>query len=111
MKRSTTGKRKRLIKLSRSNDRIDLRLSGENKTILQKAAKLSGLGSTNSFVLTAAVTTAYHVIEEYDGILTTEMARKSFFAALENPSPPNAALISAFKKHSEVTSNRFENAV
>jgi uncharacterized protein (DUF1778 family) len=111
MRKNIVKKTKRAFKRALSNERIDLRVSGENKSILIKAAELSGLGSTNSFVLTAAVTTAHHVIEEHDGILTTERARKSFFEALENPSAPNQALKAAFKKHHEVTSNRLENAL
>ncbi len=91
-----------------SKERLDLRLSGENKQILEKAAIISGLGSTNAFVVTAAVTNAYYVIAEHDGILTTEKARKSFFSALENPEPPNQALRLAFQKRSGALTARYE---
>ena len=46
------------------------------------------------------------VKKERNRILTTELARKAFFSALENPSPPNDALIAAFKKHQELVSNK-----
>ncbi len=99
------NKAKRRVKRQPSSEHLVLKVSGENKTVLQKAARLSGLRNMNSFVLTAAVTNAYHVIEEHEGILTTERARKSFFAVLENPSPPNVALKSAFNKLRELTTH------
>ena len=99
------NKEKAPVRRHLSSDHLVLKVSGKSKTILQKAARLSGYRSVNSFVLAAAVTSAYHVIEEHEGILKTEKARKSFFAVLENPSPPNAALRSAFNKLPELTTH------
>jgi uncharacterized protein (DUF1778 family) len=98
MKRKGAIGTKRQVKRHLSKKHIDLKVSAENLALLKKAARFLGHGSINSFVLTTAVTKAYHVTEEHEVILTTERARKSFFAVLENPSPPNAALKSAFRE-------------
>jgi uncharacterized protein (DUF1778 family) len=65
-----------------SDGHIDLRIDGTNNSVLQEAS-------------------AQHIIEESDGILTSDKARKSLFMVLENPPQPNQALRKALKKHGE----------
>ena len=66
-------------KRSTSDELMYTRTNGDNRSILHKA--------TN--------------IEEYEEILISDKARKSFFAASKNPPNPNQALRKSVIKHNE----------
>ncbi|MBV6305642.1 DUF1778 domain-containing protein [Candidimonas humi] len=80
------------------DDRLQVRLSAEAKTVLQLAANYRHK-TVSQFVLTTALAEAEKVIRENEAVSLSAADWKVFYDALSNPPAPNAALRKAFAKY------------
>ena len=114
MKAKTTKlrriKTRRNPKLVTSSERIEIRINPEIKKVLVKASKYAGSSNLSNYITNVVYNNAKHLVEEKEGILTTEMARKVFFDALDNPPAPNTHLKNGFKKYLNLVDSK-TNAV
>lgn len=93
------------------NDRIDVRISKEQKELIKYASELSGFKSLSEFIVYHIQAEAKNIIKNNNTILNTIEDKKIFLDALLNPAEPNAALKKArlnYQKFKEVngTENR-----
>jgi uncharacterized protein (DUF1778 family) len=75
-------------------DRIDARLTGAQKQLLEHAAALQGRTIT-AFVLASAEEAALKTIREHESVRLSELDREAFIAALLNPPQPTSRLRAA----------------
>lgn len=85
-----------LMQTTRS-ERLEARLSSDQKRVLQRAADLRG-SSLTEFVLNSAHEAAMRTIEEFEVLKLTERDRDVFIRALLHPPAPNQALRRAAKR-------------
>ncbi|TLS69224.1 DUF1778 domain-containing protein [Mariprofundus erugo] len=78
--------------------RISARVSEENRALVHQAADLAGL-SVADFLIAAALEEAHRIIEREQTVTISRSYARSFFAALDNPPQPNAALIAAVREY------------
>lgn len=78
--------------------RISARVSEENHALVHQAAELAGV-SVADFLIAAALEEAHRVIERERTVVVSHELASSFFAALDNPPQPNAALRAAVNEH------------
>ncbi|MBM3558275.1 MAG: DUF1778 domain-containing protein [Alphaproteobacteria bacterium] len=78
-------------------DRLQLRVDGESKAVLQRAARYRRK-TVSQFVLAASLATAETVIRENEVATLTGRDWAVFYDALVNPPAPNLALRRAFAK-------------
>jgi uncharacterized protein (DUF1778 family) len=83
---------------TKSNERIDCRVTSDSKSLFARAAKLAGTNLT-SFVIEAARERAIRIIDEHERLVLNNEARDVFMNALTNPPAPNAALRAAAEKY------------
>ena len=84
--------------------RLDVRLAGEHKKLIQQAAEL--LGQTiSAFTVSTLVQEAQQVVERFSSLQLSDRDRDSFLAALDNPPEPNARLRRAAKAHAKGVSS------
>ena len=87
------------------SERLEARVTREQKEMLQRAAELSGLSLTD-FLVTSAQNAAEAAIREHNVISLTARDSIAFAEALLTPGEPNAALRAAFERYDqEVTFN------
>lgn len=79
-------------------ERIELRISAQDKRIFKKAQKLSGDKTFSSFVARVLKQEAEEIIAKHDRIITTERDREIFFNAVFGNQQPNAKLAAAAEK-------------
>jgi len=84
---------------SRKNERIDLRVTLEEKELFLKAHRISGDRTFSSFVTRIVKNRSSEIIAENQRILASEADRKLFFDALFSDQEPNEALKNAAKKY------------
>lgn len=80
--------------------RIDLRVTAEQKELLEKAASLNGL-SLSSFVLSNSLEAAQEKIACHNELVLSDRDRDLFLSLIENPPEPCEALKSAMKEYLE----------
>ena len=78
--------RKRPSKL----ERLEARITGEQKRIIERAARLRGTSVTD-FVVVSAQRAATDAIKDFEMMRLRGEAREAFVNALLNPPAPNAA--------------------
>jgi len=78
--------RKRPSKL----ERLEARITRDQKRIIERAARLRGTSVTD-FVVVSAQRAATDTIKDYEIMSVRGEARKAFVSALLNPPAPNAA--------------------
>lgn len=83
---------------SSRDERIDIRVNSESKSLFLKAAELSGQ-NLSAFVVEAVRERAMRVLGEYDKIRLNTEARDIFLSALGSPPVPNDALRRAAEKY------------
>jgi uncharacterized protein (DUF1778 family) len=81
-------------------DRIDLRVTRDQKEVLARAAVLSGL-SMSSFLVAKALNEAKKIVSKNESIVLSNRDRDLFYSLLKNPPKPNKNLISLMKNHRE----------
>lgn len=74
------------------NDRIDVRISREQKELIKLASEILGFKSLSEFVIYCVRTQANKVIIDNNTILKTLEDKKIFVEALLNPPAPNDKL-------------------
>ena len=72
-------------------ERLEARISGEKKAVLQHAAELSGR-TLSEFVVESAQAAAMRVIQEHENIRLSQAEQIAFVTALLNPVAPNNRL-------------------
>jgi uncharacterized protein (DUF1778 family) len=81
-------------------DRIDLRVTKDQKEILSRAAVLSGV-SMSSFLVSKALNEAKKVVSKSETIVLSGKDRDLFYSLLKNPPKPNQNLIRLMRNHSK----------
>lgn len=74
------------------SDRIDVRISKEQKELIKYASNLCGFKSLTEFIVYSINKEANEVIIEHNQVLKSIEDKKIFLTAILNPSEPNAAL-------------------
>jgi uncharacterized protein (DUF1778 family) len=80
-----------------TNARLDLRLPGEEKAAIERAASLAGV-SASAFVRAAAQDAAKRRLEEARSVRLDAAASQQFLESLERPFSPNEALLQAIRR-------------
>ncbi len=80
------------------NERIDLRITPEEKSLFLQAHKISGDKSFSGFITRIVKTKSVEIIEENKKILASERDRELFFEAIFSEQRPNQALKDAATK-------------
>lgn len=87
------------------DERIEIRISSQDKSIFKRAQKLSGDKTFSSFIVRAVRIHAEHIISEKERILASNRDREIFFDAVFKNQQPNENLVEAAKRYkSKVTS-------
>lgn len=74
------------------NDRIDVRISKEQKELIKFACDLSGFKNLTEFVIFCASKESNKIIIENNQILKSIEDKKVFLSAIMNPPKPNSKL-------------------
>ena len=82
------------------SERLEARVTPQQKELLQHAAELQGLSLTD-FLITSAQQIAEATIREHSVITLTKRDSMAFAEALLNPQQPNAELRAAFARYSQ----------
>ena len=83
----------------RKDDRIDIRVSPEEKKIFRRAHKLSGDKTFSGFVTRIIRAKSIQIIEENKRILASEKDKEIFFQAIFSNREPNQVLAAAANKY------------
>lgn len=83
----------------RKDDRIDIRVSPEEKKRFRRAHKLSGDKTFSGFITRIIRTKSDQIIEENKRILASERDKEIFFNAVFSNKEPNKALVTAANKY------------
>ncbi|HXY78656.1 MAG TPA: DUF1778 domain-containing protein [Candidatus Acidoferrales bacterium] len=82
---------------ARRNERLDARVSREEKEMIETAASFRGT-SFSDFVRMATKEAALKTIREHEALVLSGESRRIFVEALLNPPKPNAKLIAAARR-------------
>jgi uncharacterized protein (DUF1778 family) len=74
------------------NDRIDVRISTEQKELFRRASVISGFKNLTEFIVHCVYKESKSLLIEESQILKNEEDKRIFFNALLNPPSPNARL-------------------
>jgi len=80
------------------DERLDLRISADIKSLVARAADASGM-TMSAFVIEAARERAAKLIEQQERIVLNNEARDLLLNALANPAQPATALTLAAEKY------------
>lgn len=86
----------------RRSERLEARVTAEQKALIEHAAALQGRSITD-FVLTSVQDAAKRAIEEHQVITLTLNDSQAFVEALLNPPPPNERLKETVRRYRDVT--------
>lgn len=87
----------RIVNLTNKEERIELRVNREQKSIIEKAANINGL-SVSSYLLSQALQSARIDIENLEIIKLTDKDRNLFLKSIEKKYLPNKTLKLAMKR-------------
>jgi len=90
---------------AKKTERIDIRVSPEEKAMLLKAQALSGERTITSFISRTLRDKAEEIIEKNQRILSSERDKKIFFDAVFSDIEPNTALKKAVKKYNTLVND------
>jgi uncharacterized protein (DUF1778 family) len=82
------------------NERLDARVTREEKEVIETAARLRGTSSSD-FVRMVTKEAALHTIREYELLILNEKAKRVFVEALLNPPKPNERAVAAAKRFNQ----------
>ena len=91
------------------NDRIDIRISKENKDLIKYAAEISGFKTVSEFIVSLAKNEAKRIIEEETKLLKSIDDKVLFVETLLNPPAPNKALKSALDNYNDLLNSSAPN--
>lgn len=93
------------------NDRIDVRISKEQKELIKHASELSGFKSLSEFIIFCAQKNANDIIADHSIVLKSVEDKRVFVEALLTPPAPNSKLKKAQLNYLKfVDSNEAENS-
>lgn len=78
--------------------RLDIRVTQEQKQLLEQAAQLKGL-SLSAYVLSHSLEAARDIVESHERIVLSDRDRQLFMDALSNPPEPTSALRSVVERY------------
>lgn len=84
------------------NERLDARVTREEKQMIETAASLRGT-SASDFVRMATREAALNTIREHEVLILNQNAKRVFVEALLNPPKPNDKAIAAARRLKEET--------
>ena len=87
-------------KNARKLERLEARVTQEQKRIIERAAELRGT-SVTEFVVVSAQQAATKTIKDFETLSLRGEARKVFVNALLNPPAPNAAAKAAARRYKQ----------
>ena len=87
-----------LKKVIEKSERLEARITTDQKKLFQHAAQLSGRSLTD-FAIVALQETAKRIIQEHEIILLSVEDQRLFFQALNEAPKPNKNLIAAAKRY------------
>lgn len=90
----------------KKDERIEFRISPEDKEIFLRAQKLSGDKTFSSFVTRVVRAEATNIIAQKERILASERDKEIFFNAIFGDAQPNEALSEAAKRYKSTQSNK-----
>lgn len=82
---------------TRRNERLDARLSRQEKNLIETAARLRGISVTD-FLRTTATDAANRILQENERLVLAGRSRKIFVDALLNPPKPNETALTAARR-------------
>src|SRR5205807_7543197 len=85
----------------KDTQRLEARVSAEQKMFFQQAAALRGVSLTD-FMIDSMREAAVRTVEEHDLLRLTATERKIFLDVLLNPPPPNEPLRLATNRHTKM---------
>lgn len=88
------------MSLKSKEKRIDLRVTSEQKELLEKAAELKGM-SLSAYLLSHGLTVAQAELEAYQKLVLSDRDRDRFLELLASPPKPLPALKKAMRKFQE----------
>ncbi len=80
------------------SERINLRLSGTAKRLIEQAASVKGK-PVSAFIVSSALATAEETIDRHGTMALPRDDALRFFDALAEPPPPNERLRTALEEH------------
>ena len=89
--------------MAAAKERLEARISAEQKRLLCQAAELRGQSVTD-FVVSSAREAARRTLEEWKGIVLARRDREAFVRAVLAAPPPSAALARAARRYRRRTS-------
>ncbi len=84
--------------ISQRDERIDLRISPDLKTLLSRAASYSGM-SLSSFLVSIACARAKEVVAEHESLTLSPHDWEAFIAALDGADRPRPKLEAAARRY------------
>ena len=84
--------------ISKRDERIDLRLAGDLKALLARAASYSGM-SLSSFLISVASDRAKEVVAEHETMILSVQDWEAFLTALDNADRPRPKLEAAVERY------------
>jgi uncharacterized protein (DUF1778 family) len=82
----------------RKNQRLEARVTPDQKRLIERAAELRG-STVTDFVVASAQQAAADVIRDFETLVLRDQARDVFINAILNPSPPNDAARAAARRY------------
>ncbi|MEA5505121.1 DUF1778 domain-containing protein [Halotia wernerae UHCC 0503] len=98
-----TVARSRQVNLTRSSskaERLEARISKEQKEIFQRAAEIQGRTLTD-FVISSVMNVAKQIIQEHEMMILSRQDQEVFVEALLNPPEPSAKLKAAAQRYKQ----------
>lgn len=86
-------------------ERLEARVTGEQKRMIERAAEIRGTTITDLVVATV-LEIATKVITEHDALVLNDEASKAFVSALLKPPVPNAEAKAAWRRYREQVNAR-----
>lgn len=99
---AVSAKRKKAARSRVRGERLETRVTADQKTLIERAAALQGRTVTD-FVLTSVQDAARRAIEEHQRLDLSVRDSQAFVEALINPKPVNDRLRETVRRYRETT--------
>ena len=86
------------VTVAKRTERLDARVTREEKRLIETAATLRGISVTD-LMRTSITDAATKIIRENETLTLSERERQSFVRAVMNPPRPNEAAIAAVRRY------------
>jgi uncharacterized protein (DUF1778 family) len=83
---------------SRKDERLEARVTPDQKRLIERAAELRG-STVTDFVVVSAQQAAADTIRDFETLVLRDQARDVFINAILNPPPPNDAARAAAQRY------------